>query len=44
MNKEIKIKKLWVHVGLGKRFGFGFSIDKYCVSFDFLCFWFSIEL
>lgn len=42
MNKEIKIKKIWVNIGYGKRFGLGFSIDKYNINIDFLCFWIGI--
>lgn len=46
MNKEISLSKkrhLWVHFGYGKRIALGFSMDKYGVQADFLCFWFGME-
>ncbi len=46
MNKELNISKkrnVWVHYGYGKRIAFGFSLDKYNLSIDFLCFWIGVE-
>ena len=34
----------WISWGYSKRFGLGFSIDKYSINIDFLCFWIGIEL
>ena len=47
MHYERKIgnrSNLWISWGYGKRFALGFSIDKYSINIDFLCFWVGIEL
>jgi len=45
MHKEIKVFKThWLSFGYGKRLSLGFSIDKYSINIDFLCFWVGIEL
>jgi hypothetical protein len=36
--------KYWVSYGYGKRLAFGFSIDKYAINIEFLCFWVGVEL
>ena len=41
MSKE---KVLTLAVGMGRRFGLGFCIDRYSINIDFLCFWIAIEL
>lgn len=44
MNKEIKIKNSWIHIGYSRHgFGLGFRIDKYSLNIDFLFFWIGIE-
>lgn len=41
---EIRIaNKYWLEMGISKRFAVGFSIDKYNISLDFLCFWITVE-
>jgi hypothetical protein len=47
MYKERKLGKSgnrWMSYGYSKRFGLGFSVDRYQINVDFLCFWVSIEL
>jgi len=34
----------WMSCGYCKRFGLGFSIDRYHINIDFLCFWIAVEL
>lgn len=44
MHKEISIGKLWISYGYSfKRFGLGFTIDKYHMDIDLVFFWFGIE-
>jgi len=44
MHYEKKVAKWWLSCGISKwRFALGFSIDKYNLSIDFLCFWVNIE-
>jgi hypothetical protein len=50
----MKIEKfgsvIWIHfgkilffIGAGKRFGLGFSINRWSFDVDFLCFYFGVE-
>jgi len=42
---EIKItKRIWLQMGMSTRFAIGFSIDRYYINLDFLCFWITLEL
>jgi hypothetical protein len=44
MYKEVKIKNTWVHYGGSfRRFGLGFSIERYSINLDLLWFWVMIE-
>jgi hypothetical protein len=44
MHKEVKIKNTWVYYGGSfKRFGLGFSIERYFINLDLLWFWATVE-
>lgn len=44
MYKEIKVKNNWVHYGASfKRFGLGFSIERYSINLDLFWVWIMIE-
>jgi hypothetical protein len=44
MNKEIKIKNLWLYFGLSfKRLAIGFEIDRYHVDIDLFFIWIGVE-
>jgi hypothetical protein len=44
VNKEIRSGKFYIHLGMNwKRFGFGFSIDRWALSIDLGPFWFGLE-
>ena len=44
MGKEKYIYGVWVHYGYNwKRFGLGFSIDRYAFSLNLGPFWFGVE-
>jgi len=43
MYREFKLGKSWIHIGYGKRIAFGFSVDMFSISIDFLCFWVGVE-
>ena len=43
-HKEIKLAGKWFNVGFSfRRFGLGFSFDKYCANLDLFFFWFGVE-
>ena len=44
-NKEWRVSNsVWLSVGFSpRRFGLGFSVDKYSLSIDFACFWITLE-
>ena len=43
MNKEFKIRKSWVSVGISKRFAIGIAISKYSMDIDLICLWITVE-
>lgn len=43
VNTFVRLRKLTVGVGISKRFGIGFCIDKWSVSVDFGPAWVYIE-
>jgi hypothetical protein len=44
MHKEAKVLNKWVSFGYSfKRFGIGFTIDKYHMDIDLVFFWIGIE-
>lgn len=44
-SKEWRVSnRAWFSVGFNpRRFGLGFSVDKYNLSIDFVCFWINLE-
>lgn len=42
-SKEYRWKEWWFYFGYSKRFGFGFSVDRFSFNIDFLCFWAALE-
>jgi hypothetical protein len=44
-SKEWRVSnKVWFSAGFSShRFGLGFSVDKYNLSIDFVCFWINLE-
>jgi hypothetical protein len=43
-SKEYRFGEFWFYFGFSKRFGLGFSIDKFSINVDFICFWAALEL
>lgn len=38
-----KSSQVTIVLGISKRFGIGFAVDRYSFSLDFLCFYFGLE-
>ena len=42
---EVRItKRIWLEAGMSSRFAIGFSIDRYYINLDLVCFFFTVQL